>query len=732
MVKKWRAARQRPPNHPPQTVRLRRPLRGGLFPCARLALPALGGNGVRGWGQQIRHFLSPPPDLWVLRPRPDLWVLRTVGECPPDEIPQVRRGPPGADLAALDSHSCLDRRRGSSFGGPKRPANWKVAALYLEVSQARDDRTSAALSWVGICPVPRGCRLRCWAFRRAFGQRPRQAPVCRPRRFAIPQRDRTRERSAKLVQSVYTTALAHWSPASGFADFDEEAIVGTRTAFGVLRLARLHNGRDAQNRDTGQSLLRTGEHLDGSLLFADVIALEIALVSTWTLFRPAGYRLDSSRSLVWSLAVCSVWIALAGLYGLYGRDGRLSGQGGLDELPALFHVVILGVLTFLLGSSLTGWADPDPRKLAVAAAVILVAIPLLRGVVRTAARPYSARRGRALIVGHGRVAERIVHNLAAHPEFGLVPVGLVADELEEHSAEPDLPVIGRIDELPTLIRRYDVNRVFVAFSSVSSEYAADVVNRLAGTDVEVDVVPRLFDAMAPTVYVDHIGGLPLIGLPPPSKSRGYLWAKRTLDIAMSAAVLVFMAPILVTAAILIKLDSPGPVLYKHERIGEGGRRLGVLKFRTMRIECCRGEEYGGEEAEGVFARLMHDNDMRSEFESAYKISNDPRVTKVGQFLRNTSIDEFPQLMNVLKGELTLVGPRAVTEDELDRYGPDAHSLMSVRPGVTGYWQINGRSDLDYIERVALDRAYLKARSLRLDLYILAKTAKVLVTRSGAR
>jgi undecaprenyl-phosphate galactose phosphotransferase len=192
------------------------------------------------------------------------------------------------------------------------------------------------------------------------------------------------------------------------------------------------------------------------------------------------------------------------------------------------------------------------------------------------------------------------------------------------------------------------------------------------------------------------------------------------------------APLLALVALLIKLDSRGPVFYRHERIGRHRQPFRLFKFRTMYRELCRGGEYGGETAEQAFNELLADPVRRAEYATSYKLQSDPRVTRVGRFLRKTSMDELPQLINVLLGHISLVGPRALTEDELDTYyGAAASDLLAIRPGVTGYWQINGRSQLSYNDRVRLDMAYVGGWSLALDLTILAKTLRVIVSRAGA-
>ena len=173
------------------------------------------------------------------------------------------------------------------------------------------------------------------------------------------------------------------------------------------------------------------------------------------------------------------------------------------------------------------------------------------------------------------------------------------------------------------------------------------------------------------------------------------------------------------------------MFYRHERVGRGGKRPMLFKFRTMQLHCCRGERYGGAAAEEEFSRLMADGDRAREFDLTYKLHDDPRVTRVGSWLRRTSLDELPQLLNVLLGDMSLVGPRPVTRDEIARYGSTANALLAVKPGITGYWQINGRSGLDYDDRIRLDSAYVGAWSLKLDCEIIAKTLRVLVSRRGA-
>jgi len=203
----------------------------------------------------------------------------------------------------------------------------------------------------------------------------------------------------------------------------------------------------------------------------------------------------------------------------------------------------------------------------------------------------------------------------------------------------------------------------------------------------------------------------------PAPTAGYETVKRVSDLIGSAGLLVLALPLLLALAAGVKLSSPGPVFFKQDRLGRGGRRFACYKFRTM--------------VRDAEARLKASGDLAARFGENYKIKDDPRVTRFGALLRRTSLDELPQLWNVLRGEMSLVGPRPIVEPELARYGRFADRLLTVKPGLGGLWQVNGRSDTSYPERVALDLRYIESRSLALDLRLLVRTALVVVRGRGA-
>jgi exopolysaccharide biosynthesis polyprenyl glycosylphosphotransferase len=338
-----------------------------------------------------------------------------------------------------------------------------------------------------------------------------------------------------------------------------------------------------------------------------------------------------------------------------------------------------------------------------------------------------------VIVGAGDVGQMFAEKIVQLPKGRLNLLGFVDDDPKPlGKGLGDIAILGRIDRLTDLVEDLDVDRVVIAFSRAEHQEITALIRSLAELEVQVDIVPRLFEALGTQAGIHTVEGLPFVSLPSLRLSRSALLVKRTLDIALSTAGLVLLSPVVAIVAAAIKRTSPGPVFYRHKRVGKDGREIGVFKFRTMHRECCRGERYGGASAENAFMALMADPEKREEFERDYKLAEDPRVTKVGAFLRRTSLDELPQLINILKGDLSLVGPRPVTQDELARYGEAVGSLLNVTPGLTGHWQISGRSATGYTERVRLDLAYATSWSLKSDLMILAKTfGKAILARQGA-
>jgi exopolysaccharide biosynthesis polyprenyl glycosylphosphotransferase len=471
------------------------------------------------------------------------------------------------------------------------------------------------------------------------------------------------------------------------------------------------------------------------LMVADVAGLSLAFALAIALFRT---RVGPADPVAWEkeiplfLATLPGWVLVARMHGLYDRDEERASHSTLDDLVGVFHLVTVGTFLFFAGSWVTGLAEPYPPKLLTFWALAIAFVAFARVAARAYARSRPAYVQRTVIVGADEVGMLVARKILDHPEYGVNVVGFV-DGGRDRGTEVTggLAVLGPPEELPEIVRTMDIERVVVAFFDRPVDESIDLVRWAKHLRVQIDIVPRLFVAVDPRAQIHTLEGFPLIGLPPAHLWRSSLLIKRTLDVVLASIGLVVFAPVLACIALCIKLDSGGPVFYRHVRVGLNGKPFRLIKFRTMHLEHCVGEGYGGEAASGELQRLLQDPAAREEFERTYKLADDPRVTRLGRLLRRASLDELPQLLNVVRGEMSLVGPRPVTEAELSRYRDEVETLLSFRPGVTGYWQINGRSRAVYAERVRLDISYVRGWSLKLDLAILGKTVWMLVKGHGA-
>jgi exopolysaccharide biosynthesis polyprenyl glycosylphosphotransferase len=470
------------------------------------------------------------------------------------------------------------------------------------------------------------------------------------------------------------------------------------------------------------------------LLAADLTGLCISFALTELLFIPITRHdpVNRTAEIILFCATLPLWAVVAKLYGLYDRDEEHADHSTVDELVGVFHLVTVGAWLLLAGAWITKIADPNMPKLAVFWASAISTVVLGRGCARALCRRRISYVQNTLVVGAGRVGQLVAQKLVQHREYGINLVGFVDSRPTESVAGlGQVQVVGEVAQLTELIRLFDIERVVIAFPPNSLEEITVVIDQLRKLDVQTDLVPRVFEEIGPRGGIHMVEGIPLIGIPPLRPTWSSLLIKRAVDVIVSSVMLVLLVPLALVIAIAIRFDSPGPILYRHGRVGLRGKRFRLLKFRTMKLEFCRGSEYGGETADAAFSKLMNDPERRAEFEATQKLETDPRVTRLGHVLRRFSVDELPQLVNVLRGDISLVGPRPITAEELNRYGDKVEQLLGLRPGLTGYWQINGRSRLSYEDRVRLDISYCNNWSLGLDLTILAKTARVLATRGEA-
>jgi exopolysaccharide biosynthesis polyprenyl glycosylphosphotransferase len=473
--------------------------------------------------------------------------------------------------------------------------------------------------------------------------------------------------------------------------------------------------------DVAGSAVATGESrprgwlIRRGLVAADVAGLVLAFSVTETIF--GGMTHDQAFStrteVVLFLFTLPVWILLARLYGLYDRDETRTDHRTTDDLGGVLHLTTVGTWIVIAGSRVTGIAHPSLIRVSVFWALAVSAIFTTRSIARRVCRQHESYVQNTLVVGIGREGLQIAERLRKHPEFGLTVVGFV--DTNPGEAVPgfdDLRVVGSLDDLPRLVRERHVGRVVMGFTEDGHAAMLRQIRELNACGVQVDVIPRFPELIGPEVDLHTSGGITLWSLRPFRFSRSSRMMKRLVDIAVSFVALVLLAPLFAIVAAAIKLDSRGTVFFRQERIRDGERTFRMWKFRTMTADA---DERKHEIAHlNIHARNGGDGKM-------FKAADDPRVTRVGRLLRRYSIDELPQLLNVLSGEMSLVGPRPLIPEEQHYVTEWRRRRLSLRPGVTGLWQVNGRSDLPFEDMVALDYRYVTNWSPWLDLGLILKT-----------
>ena len=452
------------------------------------------------------------------------------------------------------------------------------------------------------------------------------------------------------------------------------------------------------------------------LLAADSVALVLAFVATCLAFpeRPLleGAYGGLAETFLF-VATLPCWLAVARLYGLYSRDVLLADPSTADDAPAIVNMVTLGVWSLYLVAGLTGIARLEFQKLACFWLVAILALLLCRLLARLVIRNSLSFVQNSVVVGAGDVGQLVGRKLLNHPEYGINLVGFVDERPKARRDDLDrLCLLGTPAQLPEIVRRYDVERVIVAFTDESHDETLRIVRALAGQGVQIDIVPRLFEVVGDGATVHAVEGLTLLSLPPSRLSRSSRFLKRALDLVVACSALVFLAPLFAVAAVAIMLDSRGPVFFRQARIGTSGRPFRMWKLRTMNADA---DDRKAEVAH-LNKHLGPGGDPRM-----FKIPDDPRVTRVGRVLRRYSLDEVPQLINVLRGEMSLVGPRPLIPDEHRFVAGWAQKRLELRPGMTGLWQVLGRNEIPFDEMVRLDCLYVSTWSLWNDLRLMART-----------
>ncbi|WP_324718117.1 undecaprenyl-phosphate galactose phosphotransferase WbaP [Carboxydochorda subterranea] len=409
-------------------------------------------------------------------------------------------------------------------------------------------------------------------------------------------------------------------------------------------------------------------------------------------------------------------LSVAGLYPGYGL-------GPVEELRRYAYVTSLVFLALVTATFLMKAGHLYSRGILLTAwALTTVALPATRALLRSLLSRTEWWGEPVVILGAGQTGHLVVRRLRANPGLGWRPVAVLDDDPSKWNTSMNgIPVLGGLELCTSLAAAGRISRAVLAIPGASWQRLADIVDRQARRFLRVSVVPDLFHLPSMWVSARDLQGILLLDIRSNLLDRRMRAVKRLAELLLALAVSVVALPVMALIVVAVKLDSPGPVLFGHERVGQGGRRFRALKFRTMVPN-----------ADSVLREsLARDAALRDEWAREHKLKNDPRITRVGRFLRRFSLDELPQLWNVLRGDMSLVGPRPIVADEAAKYGPAFDLYSRVRPGLTGLWQVSGRNDTSYEERVELDSYYIRNWSVWLDVYILMRTVTAVLSGKGA-
>ncbi|HZQ15452.1 MAG TPA: exopolysaccharide biosynthesis polyprenyl glycosylphosphotransferase [Gaiellaceae bacterium] len=462
------------------------------------------------------------------------------------------------------------------------------------------------------------------------------------------------------------------------------------------------------------ALRRRGYVVRRALLAADLAGLVLAFAVSQALFGSAG-RLGTAAELAVFAATLPVWVVAAQAYGLYERDEERTDHSTAEDLSGVFHLLTVGSWLLYAFVSVTHAAHPSWQRQLAFWSLGLAAVAGLRVLARVSARRSPAYLQNTVVVGAGNVGQLVARKVLAHREYGLNLVGFVDHEPREWKPGLEhVAVLGTVEMLPRIVEQFDVERVIFTFANTPSRELVALVRDLRDRDVQIDVVPRMYEITGPAVDVHDIEGLPLLALRPSRRRRSARAAKRVADVVVSLVLLTLFAPLLCWIAWRVRRSSPGPVLFRQERLGEGRRPFTCLKFRTMRADT-------DPSVHEDYLRRALAGEETPERHGLFKLEQPDAVTPFGRFLRRTSLDELPQLLNVLRGEMSLVGPRPCLPYEAERFEPHHHERFDVPAGITGLWQVSARAKATFLEALEMDVTYARNWSLWLDLRLLLRT-----------
>lgn len=413
-----------------------------------------------------------------------------------------------------------------------------------------------------------------------------------------------------------------------------------------------------------------------------------------------------------------IWVIIFAFMGLYSSRNLL---GGTREYSQLLNATSLGMLLIISA----GFLLPEGLILARGWVILAWILSFLfTGIGRFIARRviYMLRKDGhfqtpAVIIGANQEGQLLVEQFLSWPTSGIRLVGYVNDE-PNHELDKTLNWLGDLKELDYILDKYGISDIILTISALTQDQILALFRNYGMVkDITLRMSSGLYEIVTTGMQVTEEGLVPLVNI---NKVRMTGWdqfLKQIMDYAIAIPAIVLLFPFLALIALIIKLDSPGPVIYRRRVMGVNGKQFDAFKFRTMQVNS---DEI-----------LNSHPEWEEEYKENYKLKDDPRVTRVGKVIRKASIDELPQLFNVLRGEMSVVGPRMITPEELNKYEQWDMNLLTVKPGITGMWQVRGRSDVGYEERVKLDMYYIRNWTPWLDLHLLIQTIPAVLSKRGA-
>ncbi len=493
---------------------------------------------------------------------------------------------------------------------------------------------------------------------------------------------------------------------------------GTRAAAATRRKAGTRTRRASKLRVAATMSADAAGLLASSVLAVWIVATFDDLPLIQQLH--GAFESDPSGGVLLFALLTPYWLAALWAFGLYREPGRSiggfnlgEGMAGLTALTSSSWLLLI-VLVLALG-------DQAPVVPLIALwAIAIVAVPIARWIGRTTIWSRPSFQERVIIIGAGEVGHTVAAKIAGHPEYRIDLIGYLDDGEPRHNGHegPPLPVIGALRDLDAIVAGERVDRVIVAFSRARHNDFLRIVRACADSGVKVNIVPRLFEVVSSRALVDDVEGIPLLDVANAELSRFNMAVKRAFDLLVGGLVCIPALPFMGIVAVIIKLDSPGPVFYRQERMGRGGKPFRIFKFRTMHV--------GADEKRLELAERQNDYDG-----PMFKLKEDPRITRVGGALRRWSIDELPQILNVMRGDMSLVGPRPLWVEEAKQCRGWTQKRLDITPGITGLWQVLGRSNIPFDEMVKLDYMYVTGWSLSWDIKLLLQTVPAVLNRRGA-